>query len=154
MSYENLIGGSGGEGLATEAKQDDIITAIENISGGAFTSQYPEGATPFSVTATSSANSAGLAEVSAVSGKQHYVLGYLVALRAASASADILITLKDNTTVKLTDVIGNASPVGTSVSIVNSMPIIIGTANTNMNLGATAGGTGAITELTIWGYTL
>jgi len=114
----------------------------------------PTGAIPFSVTATSSANVAGVATVAAVDGKQHYILGYLVALRSASASADILVTLKDNTTVKLTDVIGNASPTGTSAEKVSSMPIVIGTVNTAMNLGASAGGTGAITELTVWGYTL
>jgi len=117
-------------------------------------SQLPAGATHFIVPATSLANAAGVATVAAVTGKQHHVMGYLVCIRGASAGNDILVTLKDDTTVKLTDVIGNASPSGSAAEKVSSMPILIGTASKDLSLNVGAGGSGVISELTVWGYTL
>lgn len=117
-------------------------------------SSYPVGATPFIATATSGNNTAATATVAAVAGKKHYVLGYNVVIRAAAAGNDILVTLKDGAAVKLTDVIGNAAPSGTGVEKVSSMPILVGSTNTDLTLNAGAGGAGVVTELTVWGYTL
>lgn len=137
-----------------------IVTVEGGVGGGgpggssAFTSQYPENATPFIVTATSAANAVGTATVTAAADKKHYVLGYLAAIRGAAAGSDILVTLKDGATTRLTDIIGNGAPSGTSAEKVSSLPVLVGTTNTNLVLEASAGGVGVISELTVWGYTL
>lgn len=116
-------------------------------------SQYPIGATLFVSTDTSSANTAKTVTISAVASKKHYCLGYLVVIRGAASSLDIIVTLKDDTTVKLTDVIGNGSPSGTGIT--NPYGYLLEcTTNKNLTLNVGAGGAGVYTELTVWGYTL
>jgi hypothetical protein len=116
--------------------------------------QFPKGATPWSATATSATNAVAVATVAAVALKKHYLLGYAVALRAAVTAADTLVTVKDDVTVKLTDVFGAAAPIGTRLTLSCAMPIVVGTINKALTLNAAAGGAGAITELVMWGYTL
>ena len=126
-------------------------TLIGSIPGG---SVYPYGATKWTAIATSSANAIATATQAAVAGKKHYCMGYLVCLRAAAAGNDFLSQIKDGTSVKFTDVVGNASPTGTRIGVSSSTPIVEGTANTDMVLTVGAAGASAITELTMWGYTI
>lgn len=115
---------------------------------------YPLGATKWTVTATSVANTEASATIAAVADKKHYCLGYLAVIRGASAGSDVLITTKDDTTVKITDAFGNGCAQGTRIGIVSSIPILEGTVNKAMSLNSAAGGANAIIELTMWGYTI
>jgi len=148
-----------GKFIPVDADGDEKFTAANPASvqltgglpGGAV---YPFGATKWTTIATSGANAIATATQVAVAGKKHYCMGYLVCLRAASAGNDFLSTIKDGTTVKFTDVVGNASPTGTRIGVSSSAPIVEGTANTDMVLSVGAAGANAITELTMWGYTI
>ena len=115
---------------------------------------YPQGATPWNVTATSAANTAATASQAASPGRKHYCMGYLVVLRAAAAGADVSVAVLDGTTVKIQDYIGNAAPRGEKAGMAPGAPIAEGTANTAINLTVGAAGASAITELTMWGYTI
>jgi len=137
--------------IRTNAKGEVLTQLTGSIPGGAV---YPYGATKWTAIATSSANAIATATQTAVSGKKHYCMGYLVCLRAAAAGNDFLSQIKDGTTVKFTDVVGNASPTGTRIGVSSSTPIVEGTANTDMVLTIGAAGASAITELTMWGYTV
>lgn len=125
-----------------------MLTQLESL--------IPEGATPFIVRATSGANAEATAAKAAEPGKTHHVLGYLVCLRAAAAgsSADVPIQLKDGTTEKMYDIIGASAVRGTRISLASNVPILVGTTGNSINLIVGAAGTGAITELTMWGYTI
>jgi hypothetical protein len=145
---------------ATQTTLAEIKTALGGTLTAALTgvlpggTVYPAGATKWTVSATSGANAAAAATKGAEANKKHYCLGYLVALRAAAAANDTLVTIKDDATAKFTDVIGSAAPVGTRVGISSATPLIEGTTNKDLSLNAGAAGAGAITELTIWGYSI
>lgn len=105
----------------------------------------------WTVTGTSSANATVTVSKAGVGGQKHVITGYLVVIRGAAAGADIGVALKDNTTVKISDYIGNAAPRGTRVGITGLN--IEMTTNTQANLAVDAGGASVICEATFWGYT-
>jgi hypothetical protein len=116
-------------------------------------SPYPLGATKWTARATSGANAAATTTAASQTGLQHYVMGYLVIVSgAAVGAAGVVIQLKDGSTEKVYDMIAAAAPIGSSVSLISSTPLMQGTATTAANLVVGAGGTGVITEATMWGY--
>lgn len=119
-------------------------------------SQYPTGATPFISTGQSSAATAQTLTIAAGgAGVQHYILGYLVAIHTAAAGNDVVITLSIEDVIKLRDVIGNGSPIGTSATLTGGgMPIAVTGANEHIDFTIPSSGSGSITVATIWGYTL
>lgn len=112
-------------------------------------------ATPstWTVTTTSAVNTSAIAGKLAETGKKHFVTGYLVALRAASAGDDVSVQIKDGAVVRLQDYIGKGAVSGERVGAMFSAPLQI-TPNGNVELSVAAAGEGAITELTLMGYTL
>lgn len=120
-------------------------------------SQLPDGAIPWTTTATSGDNAAQTLAVAAVTGKQHYVLGYLVAVKGAAVKSDTDMTavVKDGATAKITDIIGRGAAIGERIGVSSAMPIMVGTPGTAANLVVAAVGTsGGYTEASMWGYTL
>lgn len=111
------------------------------------------GGTPWTVTATSGNNASAAATKAAVSGVNHYVTGYLVVLRGATAANDAVVTIKDDSTVKITECIGTSQAIGTRISNQLTIPLKI-TTNKAASLNVAAAGAGCITELTLFGYTL
>jgi hypothetical protein len=119
-------------------------------------SDYPSGATPWSITDDSVANTAKTLTKDAVAHKCHYITAIGVTLSGAAAGVDIECVLRedaaDTAVDKWKEVIGNASIVGTKVGIVFSKPIPF-SVNTTADLVVGAGGAGAITTLNMCGYT-
>lgn len=105
------------------------------------------------VTATSLSNTSAVATMVAKSGKKHYVTGYFVVLRGASAADDVSVQIKNGETVIVQDYIGKDSSSGERIGIMFTSPIQ-GDENTDMVLSVAAAGEDAITELTLMGYTL
>jgi len=114
----------------------------------------PLNAIPFISHTTSSIDSEQISIIDAIEEKVHYVLGYLVCLRNATAVNDIFIKLKDGIIEKFYDIIGKDSLSGERVGLLSSVPILKGTISTSISLVVSAGGSNTITELNIWGYSL
>ena len=130
------------------------IPAGTNLIGNAG-QVLPAGATPFNVRATSGANAAVTAtQAAGGAGHQNYLLGYQVCLRGAAAAADAGISVKDDSTEKLYDVIGSGAAPGTRCKCDSQLPLITGTANKALTLTVGAAGAGAITEVSMWGYVI
>lgn len=119
----------------------------------ALPSQYPADAVPWSVVATSDANSAADATKAGEQDKQHFVAGYLVALRGAAAAGDAVVEVKSDTDVIARDVIGEDAARGARAAH-SFFPALACEASKDALLAVGAAGAGAITELTIYGYTL
>jgi hypothetical protein len=116
--------------------------------------RIPAGATPFNARATSGANAAVTATQAAAANKKNYLLGYQVVLRGANAAADAGISLQDGTSEKLYDAIGLGAARGTKCALASDLPPVAGSNNTTMNLVVGAAGANAITEVSMWGYTV
>ena len=105
----------------------------------------------WSSTQTSSANTAQTLSVAAIAGKRHYVTGLVVAIKAAAATGDINVVLKDGTTALWSEVIGDSAARGTRVGGIFDDPFE-GTVSTAINLVVDAGGASCVTVASIKGY--
>lgn len=117
------------------------------------TGKYPANATPWTVTATSTADAAASATKSAETGKSHYVTGYMVVLRGANAGNDASVQVLNGATVMVQDYIGSGAVRGSRIAVMFPFPVKV-SANTSAVLSVGAAGAAAITELTLLGYTL
>lgn len=106
----------------------------------------------WSVTGTSGANTAKTITKAAQENLCHRVTGFSVVLRAAAATGDVKIELKDGSSLKWTEYIGDAAARGTRVAVTFPHGLKM-TVNTDVNLVVAAAGAGAITELNLLGST-
>lgn len=101
-----------------------------------------------STVGTSTANAALTLTVAAKTGQRNVARKCSVAIRAAAAGADILVLLKDGSTVLWRDVIGNAAARGTRITA--EFPGgLRGSQGTAMTLEIDAGGAACITEASL-----
>ena len=117
-------------------------------------SQVPYGASFFCQTTTATANATAVATVVSAAATSHYILGFCADIFGAASTSDIMVTIKDSSTIKLTRVIGAGSPVGSGVDLAAGAPIVVGTAAAEVSINASPGGTGCACAVTIWGYSL
>jgi hypothetical protein len=115
----------------------------------------PPGATWFQEYDPSAANTANTETVAAVAGKRHYLLGYRVCVSGDVVGADgVAVSVKDGSTEVGRDMIPASSVIGSSVNSEPGHPVFIGSLNTALNIVVGAGGSGVITHLSYYGYTL
>ncbi len=117
------------------------------------TSSYPSGATPFTKTATSAANTAQTITQDAEAGKSHYITAIEVSIIGAAAVNTINAVLKEDTTAVWSEIIELGASRGTRTGISLSFPIKITTGKA-ANLVIDAGGASVVTIGNITGYTL
>jgi len=138
---------------ATAAKQDSLQAAVTGTLKAQLVDCYPISAVPWAIVSTSSANTAAEAKVTAEADKKHYISGFTVALRGADASNDVIIEVKDGSTVIMRDVIGDQAEKGARVHCSLPIPLSCGT-SADATLSVGAAGADAITELSMFGFTL
>lgn len=127
---------------------------MTQASGGVPSALVAEHGVPaWTVTGDSSANTARTITKAGEAAKKHYITGFSAVLGAAAAGADIAIQLKDGSTVKWKEIIGNAAASGTRVAVTFEHAIEM-TENTAANLVSDAGGASAVVTLNLTGYTL
>ena len=129
----------------------DIKSAVE-------TAIYPVGATSWTVTGDSAANTALTTTKAAVAGKSHYITAIEVVISAANAGADIKVLLREDNAgggaaTLWKEIIGNGAGRGTRCGIVFNTPIKLTAAKT-ADLVVDAGGAAVVTSCNMAGYTL
>lgn len=104
----------------------------------------------FIATETSAANTLATATKTAAD-KSLYITGYIVALRGAAAGNDVSVQVKDGSSILIQDYIGKDAPSGERIGAMLTHPIKCA-GDAVLEVGAA--GAGAITELTLMGYSL
>lgn len=108
----------------------------------------------WTVVGDSAANAEGVITKAAEANKEHYVTQISVVVRAAAVgAADARVELRSAATVKFDSYFGAAAVRGTTIERNFNPAIKLGT-NEAANLVAAAAGAGAITTLSMAGYTL
>ena len=142
-------------GAATEAKQDAQETSLNAIQ--AAVESYPTGATPWTSTDVSAANTAKTITKAAVAGKSHYITAIEVSTKGADAASDIDVVLNEDNAgtpvAKWQEVIGTYAVSGSRCGIVFAKPIKL-TAGKTADLVVDAGGASVVTVLNLQGFTL
>jgi len=105
----------------------------------------------WTVTGTSSANTAKTITRGAKTGRTHYITGFCVTVRAADVTGDVSIAIQDGTTTVYQTYFGDASVRGDERKAEFFHPIKCTTGNA-ANLVVGAAGDSAITELTLRGF--
>lgn len=100
----------------------------------------------------SAANTDQTVSKAAVAGVAHYITGVDVFIRGGSPTADMVIELRDGSTVKWSGVIGAGTASGSRCTLMINSPILM-SVNTAANLYVPAGGAGVISFATLIGYT-
>ena len=93
----------------------------------------PVGATPWTVRATSAANTAVTAAQAAAAGAKNHLLGYTVVIRGAAVGADVGISFQDGTTEIAYDGIGSGAARGARVNVASDVSIAVGSTNKALN---------------------
>lgn len=128
------------------------VTALPALPSGANNIGFTDKTPAWLVTADSAAAGAGTVTKAAVAGQTHYIDGFSVAIRGGAAANDIVITIKDGTTIIYTDCIGSTAASGTVTGICFPSPIACTLGNA-CTLNITAGGTGVISSGNLFGKT-
>ena len=143
-----ILGETGWIVKAQETSLNAIQAAVES---------YPTGATPWTSTDVSAANTAKTITKAAVAGKSHYITAIEVSTKGADAASDIDVVLNEDNAgtpvAKWQEVIGTYAVSGSRCGIVFAKPIKL-TAGKTADLVVDAGGASVVTVLNLQGFTL